>query len=88
MEWMNFLRMDEWAQRSRWFRERERSEGGLPTMTPADFLTALESHLRTHAIPFARAELIAFVESSWPLIADNPDVVDWCERLAATPAGE
>jgi hypothetical protein len=60
-------------------------------MTPADFLRMLERHLRTHAVPFTRAELIAFVESSWPLIEDRPDVATWCaafrERLAGAPAG-
>jgi hypothetical protein len=61
-------------------------------MNPADFLAALERHLHTHAVPFTRAELIAFVESSWPLIEDRLDLTHWCEqfraRLAAPPAGE
>ena len=64
----------------------------MTDFTPADFLAALERHLRTHAVPFMRAELIAFVESSWPLIEDQPDVVTWCqafrERLAGAAAGE
>jgi hypothetical protein len=60
-------------------------------MTPAEFVRALESHLRTHAIPFTRGDLIVFVESAWPLVEDNPDLAHWCqqfrERLAACQAG-
>ena len=59
-------------------------------MTPAAFVRALERHLRTHAVPFTRGDLIAFVESAWVLIEDQPDVIRWCEefraRLAACPA--
>jgi hypothetical protein len=59
-------------------------------MTPAEFTKSLERHLRTHGIPFARGDLIAFVESAWSLIEDNPDLAYWCqafrERLAACRA--
>jgi hypothetical protein len=61
-------------------------------MTPADFLAALERPLQLHAVAFTRADLIAFVESAWPLMVDNPAVTYWCgqfrARLAMAPAGE
>jgi hypothetical protein len=57
------------------------------TPTPDEFTKALARYLRTHAIPFTRGDLIAFVESCWVLIDDNPDLAYWCqafrERLAA-----
>ena len=43
-------------------------------MTPADFLQALESVLQHRRVSFSRAAAIAFVESCWELIADDPDV--------------
>jgi hypothetical protein len=62
----------------------------MTDFTVQDFITALARHLRTHAIPFTRGDLIAFVESCWVLIDDNPDLAHWCqqfrERLAACQA--
>jgi hypothetical protein len=60
-------------------------------MTPAEFTKSLERHLRTHGIPFARGDLIAFIEACWPLVEDRPEIAYWCERyrerLAARQAG-
>jgi len=50
-------------------------------LTQADFLHQLESTLQPRHVPFSRAALIAFVESAWPRIEENPDVVFWSERF-------
>jgi hypothetical protein len=42
-------------------------------MTPTDFLQLLETVLRQRRVPLSRAAAIAFVESCWELIDDNPD---------------
>ena len=60
-------------------------------MTPTDFLHSLESVLRQRRLPFSRAAEIAFVESFWELIDDDPYVWFWSERFAeavATTAAE
>jgi hypothetical protein len=44
----------------------------MSALTPRDFLRLLESHLRPMHVPFSRAALIAFIESSWELIDDHP----------------
>jgi hypothetical protein len=57
---------------------------GSPTMnpqTPADFVRSLESALQPRRVLFSRAALIAFVESTWSWIEDDPDVEYWCERF-------
>jgi hypothetical protein len=43
--------------------------------------------LRTHTVPFERAELIAFVESAWSLIEDRPDVAHWCQAFRERQRG-
>jgi hypothetical protein len=43
-------------------------------MTPANSLHPLESVLQHRRVAFSRAATIAFVESRWELIADDPDV--------------
>ena len=50
-------------------------------MMPADFLHSLESVLRQRRLPFSRAAAIAFVESRWELIDDDPDAWIWSERF-------
>ena len=50
-------------------------------MTPSDFLHSLESVLQHRRVSFSRAAAIAFVESCWELIADDPDVWHWSERF-------
>jgi hypothetical protein len=55
-------------------------------MTPTDFLHLLESTLRQHRVQFSRAAAIAFVESAWPLIDDDPDVWYWSERFIEADA--
>jgi hypothetical protein len=50
-------------------------------MTPADFLRSLESVLQSRRVPFSRAAAIAFVESCWELIEDDPDVWEWSNRF-------
>jgi hypothetical protein len=51
-------------------------------MTAAQFLQALEQVLRQRRLPFSRAAAIAFVESCWQLIDDDPDVWFWSDRFA------
>jgi hypothetical protein len=50
-------------------------------MTPTDFLHSLETVLQHRRVSFARAAAIAFVESCWELIEDDPDVWYWSERF-------
>ncbi len=50
-------------------------------MTPSDFLQSLESILQSRRMAFSRAAAIAFVESCWHLIEDEPDVWFWSERF-------
>jgi hypothetical protein len=50
-------------------------------MTPTDFLHCLESVLQHRCVSFSRATAIAFVESCWEVIADDPDVWEWSERF-------
>jgi hypothetical protein len=50
-------------------------------MTPTDFLQSLESVLQHCRIAFSRDAAIVCVESCWELIADDPDVWYWSERL-------
>ena len=53
-------------------------------MTPADFLQSLESVLQSRRVSFSRAAAIAFVESCWELIEDDPDVWEWSNRFIET----
>ncbi len=53
-------------------------------MIPTDFLHLLESVLRQRRLPFSRATAIAFTESCWELIDDNPDAWYWAERFVET----
>jgi hypothetical protein len=48
-------------------------------MTPVDFLHSLEEVLRQRHLQFSRAAAIAFVESCWELIDDNPDAWYWSD---------
>jgi hypothetical protein len=57
-------------------------------MTPADFLSSLESVLQHRRVAFSRAAAIVFVESCWELIADDPDVWEWSERFIEAGAVE
>jgi len=50
-------------------------------MIASDFLQSLESVLQHRRVAFARTAAIAFVESCWELIADDPDVWYWSERF-------
>lgn len=50
-------------------------------MTHTDFLRSLESVLQSRRVSFSRAAAIAFVESCWELIEDDPDVWYWSERF-------
>jgi hypothetical protein len=49
-------------------------------MTPSDFLHSLECVHQHRRVSFSRAT-IAFVESCWEPIADDPDVWYWSERF-------
>jgi hypothetical protein len=57
-------------------------------MTPTDFLQSLESVLQHRRVAFSRAAAIAFVESCWQLIEDDPDVWFWSERFIGVGAVE
>jgi hypothetical protein len=57
-------------------------------MTPADFLHSLESVLQHRRVAFSRAAAIAFVESCWERIADDPDVWECSERFIEAGAVE
>jgi hypothetical protein len=57
-------------------------------MTPTDFLPVLENTLQHKRTPFSRAALQAFVEATWPLIDDNPDVDYWADRFLESGAVE
>ena len=57
-------------------------------MTPADFLQALERILQHRRIALSRAATIAFVESCWELIADDPDVERWADLFIKAGAVE
>jgi hypothetical protein len=50
-------------------------------MNPDKFLASMETALRDQLVPFSRAALIAFIESSWEVIDDHPYVAFWCERF-------
>lgn len=54
----------------------ERPRGATP-MNQQDFLQALESSLQFRGVAFSRAALQAFVESAWPLMAEDPDPEFW-----------
>ncbi len=55
----------------------------MSAMNPADFLRLLEAHLQPMHVPFSRAALIAFVESAWPAIADDPDIEYYAREFLA-----
>lgn len=61
---------------------------GATLMTPSEFLQSLESVLQHRRVVFSRAAAIAFVESCWELIADDPDVSYWSERFIEAGAVE
>jgi hypothetical protein len=42
-------------------------------MTQADFIPLLESDLALLGVAYDRSELLAYVASMWPWIADDPD---------------
>jgi hypothetical protein len=50
-------------------------------MTPADFVAWLESALALYGVAFDRAELLDWVASMWPWIADDPDVERWASEF-------
>jgi len=58
-------------------------------MSQPDFLAAFEHHLRLHRVPFERRTLLAFVESAWPLIEEDPTPSRWCAEFLdrAGPVG-
>jgi hypothetical protein len=56
-------------------------------MKPTDFLHSLESVLQHRRIAFSRGTAIAFVESCWELIDDDPDVWAWSDRFCEAQGG-
>jgi hypothetical protein len=55
-------------------------------MTPAVFLLSLEQELHLLGIPHDRGALLAWIESAWPLIEDDPDVGRWAGEYAEATA--
>jgi hypothetical protein len=55
---------------------------------PTDFLSSLQSVLQHRRVAFSRTAAIAFIESCWVLIADDPDVGYWNERFIEAGAVE
>jgi hypothetical protein len=55
-------------------------------MTLPCFLHLLELVLRQRRQPFSRAAAIAFTESCWELIEDDPDPWFWSDRFTETGA--
>ncbi len=59
---------------------------GADTLNRDDFTAALEAELQLHSRPFSQWDVLDFIEASWPLIADQPDVGQCAEAfLAAVP---
>jgi hypothetical protein len=56
-------------------------------MSRESFTTALEEQLRIQGVSFSLAELLEFVESVWPLAADDPDAVVWAQRFVESGRG-
>jgi len=56
-------------------------------VTREAFTAALEEQLRIQGIVFSLAELLDFVESVWPLAADDPDPVIWAQRFIDSGRG-
>ena len=52
-------------------------------MTRPEFLAALESELQQRGRLFSRADVLAFVEACWPLVADDPSPARWAAEFAA-----
>ena len=50
-------------------------------MTWDEFTQQLEMELRLCGVGFHRATLAEFVEASWPLIADDPDLGRWAREF-------
>jgi hypothetical protein len=51
-------------------------------MTQADFIACLESQLGLHGVAYDGAELLEWVASMWPHLADDPDVQRWAGEFA------
>jgi len=52
-------------------------------MTHTEFLSDLEACLRSRFAVWDRGELLAFVESCWPLCEDHPDPAFWAAEYLA-----
>jgi hypothetical protein len=50
-------------------------------MTQPEFIQALEQELRLCGRPFDRAEVLAFVESMWPLVEEDQDTGLWAAEF-------
>lgn len=46
-------------------------------MTPTTFLPRVETALSAGHVVFDQADLIAFIESAWPLIREDLDAEKW-----------
>jgi hypothetical protein len=70
------------AEEGRWpCRAGAGKEETKTNMNPQEFLASMENILQHRRIAFERAAAIAFVESCWELIEDEPDVWFWSERF-------
>jgi hypothetical protein len=52
-------------------------------MNRPHFILLLEIELAMSAVPFERADLLAWVKDMWPWIAEDPDVRRWAYEFAA-----
>ena len=50
-------------------------------MTREEFSRQLEMELGLRGLAFHRATLAEFVDASWPLIADDPDLGRWAREF-------
>jgi hypothetical protein len=51
-------------------------------MSPSEFIPSLESELALLGMPYARADLLAWVASMWPWIAEDADAARWASEFA------
>lgn len=57
-------------------------------MTPTDFLPSLEQELHLLGVPHDRGDLVAWLDSVWPLVEDDPDVGRWAREYAEAVQAE
>jgi hypothetical protein len=51
-------------------------------LTRAAFADKLEQELQNRCARFSRGNVLDFIEATWPLILDDPDVVRWADEFS------